>query len=70
MKHHDQKAKLRKGFLGLSLPYHSSSPEEVRTRTQTRQETGGRSFTAGSYGGILSIEAHSFQITEAYVNLI
>jgi hypothetical protein len=40
MKHHDQKASWRgKGL----FPYYRSSSKEVRTRTETGQESGDRS---------------------------
>jgi hypothetical protein len=43
MKYHDQSNLGMKEFIQLILPYHCSSSEEVRTGTQTEQESGGRS---------------------------
>ena len=41
-KHHEQSKPKRKGFIWLTLPHHSLSLKEVKTRTQTRQEPGGK----------------------------
>jgi hypothetical protein len=43
IKHYDQKAIWGEGFIWLTLPYHYSSSNEVRTGTQAGQEPGGRS---------------------------
>jgi hypothetical protein len=44
MKYHDQSNFGRKEFIQLIFPYHCSSSEEVRTGTQTGQESGVRSI--------------------------
>lgn len=46
-KHRDQSKLWRKGFLCLTLPYHSSSWREVRAGVQTRQELESRSWCRG-----------------------
>jgi len=52
IKHHDQSNLGRKGSIWLTLPYHCSSMKEIRTGTQTGQESGGRSWYR-SHGGVL-----------------
>lgn len=42
VKHNDHHNFGRKGFTELILSYHRSLLKEVRTRTQTKQEPGGR----------------------------
>lgn len=44
---HDRKASWRGQGFWLMLPYCSSSPREVKTRTQAEQETGGRNCCKG-----------------------
>jgi hypothetical protein len=43
MKHDDQSNLERKEFILLMIPYQNSSSKEVRARTQTWQEPGGKS---------------------------
>ena len=59
MKHYDKTAKLwRKGFIQLTLLYHSPSLKEVRTGTQAGQEPLGKSCGRGPGGELLTALLH------------
>ena len=55
VKHHDQSKLGRKGFIQLRLPHLSSSPKEVRARTQAGQEARGRPDSKAIAGLLLSL---------------
>ena len=59
-KHHDQMQLREKRFIWVIIPHYNSSLKEVRTRTQTGQESGG-------LGEVLLIDCSSWLALSAFL---